>query len=139
MSRNKETSRTRIAQGRAEYAYKRVDKAKSTLSDKATDYKSYIKKMPMYIKTNGLAATIAFAKSKSGSKAWVLVYEDIETWLDSGDSNVDIDFVKGRLAGALTNLDSTAYRLATIEVLALLTWLKRFADGLIEGEAKNAD
>ncbi|HBK54138.1 MAG TPA: type III-B CRISPR module-associated protein Cmr5, partial [Syntrophomonas wolfei] len=37
------------------------------------------------------------------------------------------------LVKCLISLPSVEYRTATVEVLALFNWLRRFAEGLIEG------
>jgi CRISPR-associated protein Cmr5 len=133
------TIRTGLEQGRAKYAYDRVYEANSQLGKDAKEYKAYIKKMPMYIKINGLGAAMAFAfYKKSKNKSWRLLYEDIEGWLEK-DHKALIDFNENGLVSRLIEEDSATYRAVTIEVLALLSWLKRFADGLIEGEAENAD
>ena len=135
---NTPTTRTGLEQGRAAHAYEYAE-AGSKL-DKAKEYKSYVKKMPMLIKTNGLGAAIAFAFAK-GAKAgnsdsknpWGLLYLQIETWLKH--NNV-IEFNNNGLAKKLTEISSSDYRAATVEVLALLNWMKRFADALIEGESQ---
>lgn len=129
------TSRTTLEQGRADFAYKAAKKG-SELS-KSSEYKSYVKKLPMYIKTNGLGAAISFcfAKgSKNGvadkNKAWGLIYSQIEDWLKNHWELSELN--KGeRLMENLLNMESTEYRVTTIEVLALLNWMRRFAEGLI--------
>jgi len=41
------------------------------------------------------------------------------------------------LTDKIIHLKSPEYRAVTNEVLALFNWLKRFADGMIEGEEEN--
>lgn len=122
---------------------------------KSSNYKSYVKKAPMWIKTNGIGAAIAFILSKreNSSKkidrqnyqpgdhiihpqnAYGLLYEQIFAWLKSDSKKFllrgkeDQDLVK-----TLTELKSHEYRAVTVEILALLNWLRRFAEGLIEGD-----
>jgi CRISPR-associated protein Cmr5 len=105
-------------------------------------YKSNVKNLPMYIKTNGLGATFAFVLSKSGNsslekKAWFLIYYQMKGWLKNHkkyllDGKENEDLVK-----ILIQLDSSKYRAVTIEVLAFFNWLRRFAEGLIEGDNEN--
>lgn len=129
------TSRTTLEQGRADFAFKAAKKG-SELS-KASEYKAYVKKLPMYIKTNGLGAAISFcfAKgSKNGeadnNKAWGLIYSQIEDWLKNKWELGELN--KGeRLMENLLKMESAEYRATTIEVLALLNWMRRFAEGLI--------
>lgn len=133
------SNRIMLEQGRAAFAYKAAEAGNKLSKNK--EYKSYVKKMPMLIKTNGLGAAVAFAFAK-GSKggqpdrnnAWGLLYTQIENWLKE-DKKELIDFDPNRLAYQLTTESSTTYRAVTVEVLALLSWIKRFAEALIEGEA----
>ncbi len=134
-----ETLRTSLEQGRAAYAYRAAEEGAKL--DKKKEYKSYVKKMPMLIKVNGLGAAIAFAfakGSKNGSaqknEPWGLLYGQLEEWLRQ--KNV-LKTEQNALAKALTSSDSATYRAATVEILALLNWMKRFADALIEGEAED--
>jgi len=126
-----------IEQGRASFAYKKVEEAREQLGEAAQKYKSYVKKIPMYIKTNGLGATLAFIKSKflpkNGDKVYELIYQQLGEWLKRDDKELvpaDED-----LTLAVISMNSTEYRAVTNELLAMLNWLRRFADGLIEGEA----
>ena len=136
------TKRSGLEQGRAAFAYQCAE-AGSKL-DKKKEYKSFIKKMPMLIKTNGLGAAVAFAFAKGNkggnpdakNNPWALLYSQLEEWLKK-DENQLLKFDSNKLAKKLTETDSAEYRAVTIEVLAFLNWLKRFADALIEGEAQD--
>ncbi len=117
-----------LEQGRAEYAYKCAEKGK----DYGSDYKSYVKKIPMLIKTNGLGATMAFVFSKSKGKddnAYGLIYKQVSDWV-SKEKEL-LNFENHNFAKKLTEIDSAEYRFITIEVLALFNWLRRFTEGLI--------
>ena len=117
-----------LEQGRAEYAYKCADEGKQY----GSDYKSYAKKVPMLIKTNGVGATMAFVFSKSKGKendAWGLIYKQTKKWLE--DRKL-IETNTKDLSKLLCGIPSPQYRAITNEVLALFTWLRRFAEGLIE-------
>lgn len=135
------TTRNKLEQGRAAMAYKYAEEG-ARLSKKK-EYKSYVKKMPMMIKTNGLGAAVAFAFSK-GSKdgrpdrnnPWGLIYAQLDEWI--GKEKQLMSFDQKSFANALTELDSAQYRAVTNEVLALLNWMRRFADGLIEGESEDS-
>jgi CRISPR-associated protein Cmr5 len=130
-----------IEQGRAKQAYADVKAAKGKLGDKAAkEYKSYAKKLPMMIKTNGLGASIAFAKSK-GKKgnAWDILYVQIAQWLQQERTYLLGNFTGEDFAEVVISLDSPQYRAVTVETLAYLNWLRRFAEGLIEGEAEETN
>jgi len=108
-------------------------------------YKAYVKKIPMLIKTNGLAATFAYVKAKSDQDcnkkgyAYHLIYQQTEDWLRKSDTTKAIfeKEQKGQLIQILINQESPRYRQLSTEVMALFVWLKRAAEGLIEGEDEN--
>ncbi len=134
-------NQTKLEQGRAAFAYTCAEGAKRDLGKKAKEYKSYVKKMPMLIKTNGLGSAVAFAFAK-GSKdgiakkdnAWGLLYIHLETYLKDKSPSKLFTVENNQLAKKMTEIDSFTYRATTIDVLAFLGWLRRFADGLIEGD-----
>ncbi len=136
------TQRTTLEQGRAAFAYKCAEGGAKFNKNK--EYKSYVKKMPMLIKTNGLGAAIAFALAK-GSKdgkpdannAWGLLYTQIEDWLKQDSKELSQKLKEKSLAEVLIQTDSSVYRAVTVEVLALLAWTKRFAEALIDGEPQD--
>lgn len=124
-----------IENGRASFAYKCAENGKVL----GKDYKSYVKKLPTLIKNNGLGATFGFmlSKHKNEGKIWMQIGEDIYNWLKEAPIKVfNFSQVSNfeKLTGETVKLDSTSYRTLTSEVLAFLIWLKRFSDGLIEGE-----
>lgn len=131
------TERTKLEQGRAASAFKKAEDGKGV----GKEYLSNVRKMPMQIRTNGLGAALAFAFAKGSKngvpqkeKAWGLLYSHVEQWLKEDPKRL-IDFEENRLAAKLTEVDSATYRAVTIEVLAFLAWLKRFAEGLIEDKS----
>lgn len=124
-----------LESGRAEFAYECAEKGSSK-----KEYKPYVKKLPMLIKTNGLASALSFYFANSASsgkvntdKTYGLIYRQIEKWLKKDNKKL-IDFEEDKLAKELLELDSYTYRAVTIEVMAFLTWLRRFADGLSKKE-----
>ena len=126
-----ETKLKGIENGRAEFAYKCAEKGKTI----GKEYKSYAKKVPMLIKVNGIGATFGFMLSKGGT--YEEIGKHILEWLNSDnvkliDKPEIIEFKD--LVKETVKLNSTEYRALTIEVIAFLSWLRRFADGLIEGE-----
>jgi CRISPR-associated protein Cmr5 len=128
------TERMKLEQGRAAFAFQKALKGK----DIGKEYLSSVRKLPMLIKNNGLGAAIAFAFAK-GSKngipdekhPWGLIYHQIEEWLKKDEKKLII-FDDNQLVYRITEEGSTVYRTVTIEVLALLSWMKRFAEGLID-------
>jgi len=100
---------------------------KEKLQYYTSDYKSYVKKIPTMIQTNGLSATLAFMYSKG--KTYAIIYEQIEIWLKNERKlkRNSEELVKWVIA-----LDSSKYKYITNEVMALFMWLRRFAEGMIE-------
>jgi len=155
-----DTNRTTLEQGRAKFAYEcaengaKVKKQASVLYNddiyyKDDKYKSYVKDIPMMIKTNGLGATFSFvlsksAKEKKGKKlgerdnpknAYDLIYKQTHDWLKQDDKlGIFASANSNDLVQIIISQNSAEYRYLTVEVLALFNWLRRFAEGLIEGE-----
>lgn len=124
-----------LEQGRAKFAYNcALAGSKET---RKKEYKSYVKKVPMLIKTNGLGETFAFINSKKTNDknksgyAYLLIYNQTADWLKTDQKIKPND----NLLEKIISMDSFEYRTLTIEVIAYFKWLIRFADGLIEGEA----
>lgn len=133
---------TTLEQGRAQYAFKCAEEGRKIPRFK--EYKSYCKKIPLLIKTNGLGAALAFISAKKSSDrekpgyAYQLLYQQISGWLmeDKRHLLAGADAGAGELVARVISLPSVQYRAVTREVLALCLWLKRFAEALIEGEAE---
>jgi len=138
MDQIKKSTMKGIEQGRAEYAFTCAKEAKE-VSKLGKEYKSYVKKLPMLIKTNGLGAAFAFMYSKRNKeegKYWNVIGKNIYDWLKKdGRVNflIEVDDFNA-LVIKTTKINSTEYRRLTVEVLAFLTWLRRFAEGLFDGE-----
>lgn len=123
---------------RARYAYECAEVG-SDLEWKK-EYKSYVRKIPMLVKTNGLAATFAYVSSRKNKDkakkgyAYHTIYVQVANWLREQNylPNEGIDMSK-----QLIQLDSPAYRVVTNEVLALFMWIRRFSEAMIEGEASD--
>lgn len=122
----------------ADFAYKcACDGAKE---ERSSEYKSYAKRIPTMIKTNGLAETFAFVFSKISNKksesgyAYKLLYEQITIWFKEESGVLPLPDLKKEedLIKEIIKLDSPTYRAATKEVLSLFNWLRRFAEGLIK-------
>ncbi len=146
-------NQTKLEQGRAAKAFDsakegkmlgggpKADKKTGKMVDskEAKEYKAYSKKIPMLIKTNGLGNTLSFMISKSKSKvAYSLLYNQIHARLQSKELDY-LPINEKELVEQIINLDSSMYRLVTVEILAFFNWLRRFSDGLIEGDGGGDD
>jgi len=135
-----EAKRTGLEQGRAALAYSYVDEvciqSKDIQKDIQKEYKSYVKSIPMMIKTNGLGNTLAFAKSKSNKNtAYQLILKQILGELTNYSMIPGTVTDEDKLIHHVISINSTKYRALTVEVLALFNWLRRFADGKIKGDS----
>lgn len=142
----KENLINKLERGRAEFAYKCVkcvlnkgldekeDKRKKEDDRIKKEYRSYVRKIPQMILSNGLAQTLAFVKAKSNDDVYKTIYTQITKYLKS-ESTARIRMEENKeLIEWVISLDSTEYIHATEEILAFLSWLKRFAEGMIETE-----
>ena len=114
---------------RTVFAYAKVDEAIAK-QIKGSEYKAYCKKIPSLIQTNGLSATFAFMFSKR-TGTYIFIYNQVDEWLKKryeNDNSINSD---EELIERLIKLESAKYRKVTIEVLALFSWLRRFAEGRI--------
>ena len=118
-----------LEQGRAKFAYDCVNEiAQDANADQKKKYKSGAKKLPVLIKTNGLGQTLAFInKRDSGNEK---LYGMIGEWLN----HKQLVTLEGgiNLVDAVINKPSNEYRRITTETLALLNWVRRFVDGLMD-------
>lgn len=162
----KETTITKLEKGRAEFAYRCAEEGKKITSNIQIDgewykddkYKSYVKKIPSMILSNGLGQTLAFVVSKrqkpkkkdrqthnpglpeNPKNAYDLIYKQLKKYMES-EHTIRITtkdkkelIEKNDFVEWIISCNSAKYRYITQEILALLNWLKRFAEGLIEGE-----
>lgn len=105
-------------QGRAAQAWK--DVSSDVKEGFAKEYKALAASASADIQTNGLGQTLAFWLSK-GKDEHTTLYSHVSTWVISRMGE------NGDLLQWITQTDSTHYRRATVEALAFLGWLKRFA------------
>ena len=97
-----------------------------------SEYKSYVKKIPTLIQTNGLSATFAFMYSKK--KTYLAIYKQVQKWLEKRGFEINEELVKWMISQP-----SSEYRHITNEVMALFLWLRRFAEGRIEKGNENGE
>jgi CRISPR-associated protein Cmr5 len=119
-------------QKRAKQAWECVEEVKKKGKEFGEKYKGLAQKMPSYILTNGLGQSLAFLQSKAKGNPTDehgLLYEHLSNWVRP---QVDPSSSQPLLQWVMDN-DSNAYRRATTEALAFLTWLKRFAEAEFGG------
>ena len=125
----------KVEQRRAKFAWDCAKAAKANSTVKFDEYKSYAKSLPMLIKSGGLGPTLAFIRSKAKNKtgentAYGQIYDDISKYFQQEHKKHIIDLSKAELVEKVIDIDMAQYRSVTIETLAFMQWLRRFADGL---------
>ena len=130
-----ESLQKRLKEERDEEARKGLQKRLETLqSEKGSKdwkekYGSLARKVPSLILTNGLGQTLAFLKAKGKndpSNEHEVLYKHIADWLKRR-----LKLEDDLLEWVVNKATSQQYRLATMEALAFLLWLERFAEALL--------
>ncbi len=122
-----------VEQLRAERALARVIAVKNDKDVKSSEYATLAKRAPANIQTNGLGQTLAFWRSKgkgNRQNAAETIYQDISKWVCPRMGWGDRD----DLLTKLTQCSTQDYRRATVETMAFLNWLKRFAEAELGDE-----
>ncbi|MDO8723567.1 MAG: type III-B CRISPR module-associated protein Cmr5 [Syntrophales bacterium] len=123
-----------MAQKRAEYALERV----LLIKDKK-DFQSFSAGAPSMILQNGFGQTLAFwlAKGTKDSKIknndkHVELFDMVKDWLSLKTKDINNSFAnekdRTKLMKELTTMEQRQYLSAQNEALALLEWVKRFAN-----------
>ena len=107
-------------------AYKRVSRVKK---EDCTSYGSMAHKLPILIRTAGLAQALSFVESK-GKKtgAYEQLLKDIAETIGKKDMLLD----------RARNADLSEYMLLTKQVMDALLWYKRFAQSVLDIDASDA-
>lgn len=116
---------------RAVFAYEKVSEVKQP---NAKEFRSLVRSVPAMIQMNGLGATIAFLyakkedKKKKDKNHHGELYDILSNWSkkQSYMKNMPKDLME-----AIMELDSNTYRRLTKEMMQLMMWIKRFAEGMI--------
>ncbi len=128
------TRRYDMERERAKFAYECVSKIAS--EPYSGNYKSYVRNLPVMIKSNGLGAALAFVfAKKNGDKNIALAYNTLYSHLSDWLYKKKIIKNSDALMKEIVNMDTIQYKRTTIEVLNFLIWLKKFSEGLIEKKA----
>ena len=119
-----------LGQKRAEYA---LDKVLNIQCDKEK-FKNFSAGAPSIILQNGFGQALAFWLSK-GTDKHIAIFEMIKDWLSYENGDVKNEFVEKDKAKTRTDfikqlscMDQIKYLTAQKETLALLEWVKRYAN-----------
>lgn len=116
------TRRQTVEQTRAAYALTCIRAVQP--SGQGASYLPTVRGLPAMVLTNGLGQTLAFLKAKNKRD----LYRHLDRWVGKQLG------LPGDLLEAVTQMDVATYRLAQVEALALLGWLKRFAEAELEAQ-----
>lgn len=107
------------------YASSAYEKVSNVPNDQKSKYKTMTDKLPVLIHSAGLAQALAFVDAKANSsneQAWKLLLNHLATTIEM-DKNLLLE--RSRKA------ELAEYMKLTRDVLAALSWYKRFAQGLL--------
>lgn len=120
-----------IEKGRAAFAYDTVSTFfKKSAPKNRKEYRAYLLKFPTMVLTNGLGQTLAFYYSKG--ETYKEVYTGLENWMRKSSTMLGGIGKQGLLIESVLKMEQEQYRLATKQLLNLVGWMSRFADGMID-------
>ena len=120
-----------IEQQRAAYALQEIHRLAET-DVKRSELRSYSSALPAMIHTNGLGQALAFCRAKgqgNSGTAYRKLYRLLSGWLtQDGQPLASLEAAGERDAlTQLTRVDLEHYRVAQVEALALMEWVRKFA------------
>ena len=134
MSGSTAQSRQRsLEQQRAAAAWQCVQSVKG--KSWSRDYSQLAKSVPSMVQVNGLGQTLAFlrSKGKKGDNEHARLAADVSRWVGQQLFGSARDDLMPWITGQAT---AAEYRRATVEALAFLNWLRRFAEAELDEEGE---
>lgn len=119
-----------LEQIRAEFSWERVNAVSPEVREK---YRNLAKSLPALVMTSGLMQTLAFLQAKADNRSrneHGQLLAHVLAWL----THEKVTALNARQAGfaaamtALAGMDSLDYQRANEETLAILRWIRHFAD-----------
>ncbi len=128
-------SRPNLAQMRAKHALEKIKAYKTANApDAQKRFNAYVSSLGPMILMNGLGQACAFylANKKTEHRDVLKILDD---WLKTEGRPLHAMSTKGHIVERIVNVDADVYRLARVEALAYLDWLKKFAKAFLASEA----
>lgn len=96
--------------------------------------RSYCRKLPVLIKTNGLLTTLSFIKAKTNDEnEYSYIFSWLKSWLNGlNNDNKEKNEEKEDIIKKLTEMDNYKYMIYTKEAIEISIWYKRHAEAMIE-------
>lgn len=128
-------------QARAAHALHWVQAQAMNPDIKNSELKSYLRRLPVMIQTNGFGQAVAFYYSKQKNNAYKAIYILLEQWICEVCTRKIYSGTheQPKLLSALTAGSRDAYIQATTETQALLVWARRFGDALLVEQFRAPD
>lgn len=125
-----------LEQRRAAFAWECVSTVKAVGGNVARDYGQLARAAASLVQMHGLGQTLAFLKSKAKieqgkENAQERLSRDLSRWVSQQVLGEQRDDLREWIVREASVAD---YRRATVEALAFLTWLKRFAEAELDKE-----
>jgi len=114
-----------LEQVRAKKAWDFINEVKGQNYQK--DYRTYVRRAPTLILSNGLGNTLAFWRAKGG-EAYTKLYEHVNRWFKERHPEEE-DILTWIMSANTSSLEVFK---ETKEVIFLLNWMRRFAEAELE-------
>lgn len=126
---------TSIEKGRPAFAYEKVSSYLQSETELKVrkEYRAYLRKFPTMVLTNGTGQTLAYFYSKNGT--YRIIYGHLQEWMQKVPAMFG-GIGKQQLIESVLVMEQEQYRMATKQMLNLVSWMSRFADGLIDEDGK---
>ena len=124
-----------MEQERAQFALAKVsDFAEKCPAERQKELRSHVSALPALIRMNGLGQALAFYRMKDKGSSHEQLYLLVSHWLCDEKSAGRIFETPGDVLSGITSGEMFQYMAAQNEALALLEWVKKFANALLKTE-----
>ena len=135
MTASSQSPQRSLEQKRAKNAWDCVQKVIETEKDpkQLSGFAQAARSAPVDIQVNGLGQTLSFWNSKKGKESlgyYAALLKALSAWLQTRPGLNQDDL----LPWIITSANSQNYRRATVEAMAWLVWVKRFAEAEIKSD-----
>lgn len=131
-----------MAQKRAKFALDKVLQSMRLISDK-DKFASFVAGAPAMILQNGFGQTLAFWLTKGTKNGriddndkHIILFDIVKDWLSFRDKDIRNNFAstgeRVALMHEISDMDQNQYHSVQNETLAILEWVKRFANADLE-------
>jgi CRISPR-associated protein Cmr5 len=120
---------------RAAFAYEKVKRCKGENVDYRKKYATHVRSLPTMVLQNGLGQALAFllADAEGNQTPSIQLYSELQDWLCGTPISgwQERVYAEGELIERLIQGSRADYQRAQQSVLALLSWMRKFADAYL--------